>query len=301
VGMGQALSQTSPEIAEIYRQANDMVGYDLAKTCFEGPEETLNRTDISQPAIFVTSVACLRALRLGLVEPSLANVEPDVCAGLSLGEYTALHAAGAMSFEEGLKLVQLRGRSMQDAAQQSRGGMVSILGLEEEAVNRLCEKACQDAAGQAPDAFLAAVNFNCPGQIVISGTRNACEKAAQLAEGFGAMKAIPLKVAGAFHTRLMDPAAEKLGEALRGCRFSQPKCLVVSNVNGRYYGGAGEIVEKLLTQLVKPVRWQQSMEWMLDEGVERFVEIGPGRVLAGLGKKILRDRKSKAVLMNIGG
>jgi len=148
---------------------------------------------------------------------------------------------------------------------------------------------------------LAAVNFNCPGQIVISGTRKACEKAVELAEGFGAMKAIPLKVAGAFHTKLMDPAAAKLGEALRGCRFMEPKCPVVSNVNGRFYTGSSEIVEKLLTQLVKPVRWQQSMEFMLNEGVEQFVEIGPGRVLMGLGKKILRDRKSKAALINICG
>ncbi|OPZ98321.1 MAG: Malonyl CoA-acyl carrier protein transacylase [Planctomycetes bacterium ADurb.Bin412] len=303
VGMGRDLALQNPQIADLYRRANQIVGYDLASVCFEGPEETLNTTEISQPAIFVTSAACLAAMRGGQLAPELSGIEPDACAGLSLGEYTALYAAGVMDFEQALTLVQLRGRSMQEAANQSKGSMVSILGLEEPAVNQLCQavldKKPMEENGQKP--MLVPVNFNCPGQIVVSGTLAACRMLAEMAESFGASKAIPLKVAGAFHTSMMDPAAEKLSQALENCRFGVFSCPVVANVDAQWYEGVSSITPKLLAQLVSPVRWQQCVEFLLNQGAQRFIEIGPGRVLTGLVKKISRVQKKTIELITVNG
>ncbi len=301
-GMGKDLADAIPEVAEIYRKANEIAGYDLADMCFSGSEEELARTDNAQPAIFVTSAACLLALRHGKIGTELKTTQPDVCAGLSLGEYTALYAAGAMDFPQALRLVLLRGRSMQEAAEQSSGAMVSILGLEEEKVNQLCEDVLAEAREEDDEpAMLTPVNFNCPGQVVISGTRNACKLAADKAENYGAIKAIPLKVAGAFHTKKMEPAAEKLKETLNDCVFSPLICPVVSNVNARPYPGTDEITGTLIEQLVSPVRWEQSIDYLLDQGAVRFVEIGPGRVLTGLLKKISRARKQKVQLYSLSG
>ena len=302
MGMGKALAEQSEQAAALYRQANEIVGYDLASVCFAGPQDKLDTTALSQPAIFVTSVACLTALRAGQIEPELSGVEPDACAGLSLGEYTALHAAGAMSFADGLRLVQLRGESMQAAAQASHGGMVSVLGLEEEAVKQLCEKVLDELRGQGvSEPLLCPVNYNCPGQIVLSGTLAACERAAALADGFGASRAIPLAVGGAFHTKLMAPAAERLRQALDQCSFQDPQTPVYANVDGAPYGGAGQVSDRLLRQLTEPVRWQQTVERLLDEGFERFVEIGPGRVLTGLVKKTGRARKLRPQIVTVNG
>lgn len=301
VSMGQSLFRENAEIKALYQHANEIVGYDLAGLCFEGPIEKLNSTVVSQPAIFVTSVACLKALRSGMIADDLKDVMPDACAGLSLGEYTALYAASAMSFADALKLVQLRGESMQEAAELRSGTMVSILGLDEEGVNKLCQAALADAQKEpdGQEAVLSAVNFNCPGQIVISGTVNACKRAEELACEYGAGRAIVLRVAGGFHTSLMDPAATKLRKALDHCQFSDPACQVVANIDARVYDGADEIAEKLMRQLVGPIRWQESVEWFIEKGVERFVEIGPGRVLTGLVKKISRAKKQKVEIITV--
>jgi len=202
-----------------------------------------------------------------------------------MGEYTALYAAGVVSFEDALRLVQRRGQAMQEAADTSDGGMVSILGLDEEKVRHLCIEA---AEGQV----LEPVNFNCPGQIVISGQKEACKRAAEMAEKFGAMKAVPLAVAGAFHTSLMNPAAEKLSQALDRCGIHNPKTTaVIANIDAQYYPSAAAIRQGLVRQLVQPILWQKCMERLIAEGIEQFYEIGPGRVLTGLMKRIQRKIK----------
>ena len=324
VGMGRDLADNFPEIASLYQHADEIVGYDLSRFCFEGPEDQLNRTEISQPALFVTSAACLTALRAGKIAAPLAQLQPDFCAGLSLGEYTALYAAGAMSFEDGLRLVQLRGQGMQQAAQQQKGSMVSVLGLDESQVNQLCAavlsklKAPHGNGGSQTNThgnggsiktdnrpvstvdILVPVNFNCPGQIVLSGTLPACNLAVQLAESFAA-HALPLKVAGAFHTKMMAPAAHNLKAALHRCKFTQPCCPVFANVDALVYQSPDQIPDKLLRQLVSPVLWQQTVEKLLAQGAERFVEIGPGRVLNGLVKKIARPLNVKPTIINISG
>ncbi len=300
VGMGKELAAENAEVKELYQKANEILGYNLAELCFEGPQEKLNLTEYAQPAIFVTSVAHLIGLRNGKASPELTELIPDACAGLSLGEYTALHVSGAISFEDGLRLVQLRGKGMQQAAEGSKGTMVSILGLDEETVEKLCtDVLAKNITEEDGPAMLSAVNFNCPGQIVVSGTLNACAKAAELASEYGAMKAVPLAVAGAFHTDMMSPAANQLAEAIDGCSLKDPSIAVISNVDTLAYVQSQEIKEKLLKQLVGPVRWQQSIEKLIDEGFESFVEIGPGRVLAGLVKKISRDKKVKVNIINV--
>ncbi len=284
--MGLQVAQAYPSAAQIFKRANEIVGYDLQKICFEGPEEKLNSTTISQPAIFAASAAFLEVLR---TEPATSSLKPDVTAGLSLGEYTALYAAGAMSFEDALTLVQKRGTAMQAAADATIGSMVSIIGLEEQKVNELCEKA---AEGQT----LKAVNFNCPGQIVISGSKEACRRAEQLAAEFGAIKAIPLAVAGAFHTEMMSAAGEELRKAISNCKITCPADIkVIANVNVQYYQTSTEIAESLVKQLTSPILWQQCIEKLLADGCRKFYEIGPGKVLTGLMKRINR----KADIVNI--
>jgi len=212
-------------------------------------------------------------------------VRPDVTAGLSLGEYTALYAAGLIGFEDALQLVQKRGHAMQDAADNSDGSMVSILGLDEVKVISLCEEASQGE-------LLVAVNFNCPGQIVLSGAVGACHRAAGLAEKYGAIKAIPLSVAGAFHSEMMDPAAEELARALSDCPIQNPSEMkVIANISAEYYSDTDSIRHGLVKQLVQPILWQKCMEKLLAEGVEKFYEIGPGRVLTGLMRRIHRRTK----------
>lgn len=284
VGMGKDVAGAFPAAAEIFKKANDIVGYDLSKICFNGSAEQLNTTTFSQPAIFTTSAAILEIFR---TNPATGEIVPDITAGLSMGEYTALYAAGLISFEDGLRLVQKRGQAMQAAADTSSGSMVSIIGLDEEKVRHLCAEASEGE-------ILAGVNFNCPGQIVISGSKTACERAEKLAEKYGAMKAIRLEVAGAFHTKMMDSAAKALGEALAGCRIEEPsKIKVIANIDAEYYGTAKNIVQGLIKQLTCPILWQKCMEHLLSEGVERYYEIGPGRVLTGLMKRI--DRKIKVI------
>ena len=279
VGMGQRLAESLPSVRQLYDRAAAVLGYDLARLCFEGPAEELDSTVYSQPALFVTSLAAVESLRCESPDVVLSC---EAAAGLSLGEYTALVFAGAMSFEDGLRLVQRRGAAMQEAADATPGGMVSILGLERSEVESLCEKA------RAGETLLVA-NLLCPGNIVISGTIEACERAAELAPKMGAMKAVPLAVAGAFHTPIMQPADQRLAEALADVPMHKPKLPVVSNVDARIHDDPEEIRRLLVQQVLSPVRWEDSMRLLLSQGVDQFYEVGPGRVLLGLLRRI--DRK----------
>ncbi len=284
VGMGAEIVQSFPAAAEIFDKANDIVGFDLSRVCFEGPDEQLNSTTISQPAIFVTSAAILEVLR---TNPATSSIRADVTAGLSLGEYTALYAAGLISFEDALSLVQKRGQAMQAASDVTQGSMVSIIGVEEEKVRQLCAEA-------AEGELIVPVNFNCPGQIVLSGSKSACERAEQLAEKYGAIKAVRLSVAGAFHTEMMSSAARILKEALSNCEISEPSEIkTIANINADYYQSSEKITEGLVKQLTCPILWQKCMERLLADGVEKFYEIGPGRVLTGLMRRI--NRKIRVV------
>jgi [acyl-carrier-protein] S-malonyltransferase len=284
VGMGKEITQKFDAAAKIFERANAIVGYDLSRICFEGPAERLNTTTVSQPAIFVTSAAILEAVR---TNPATSGFRADVTAGLSLGEYTALYAAGVISFEDALVLVQKRGQAMQAAAETAEGAMVSIIGLDKEKVGQLCAEASEGE-------LLVAVNFNCPGQIVLSGSKAACGRAERLAGKYGAIKAVRLEVAGAFHTEMMSSAANTLKEALRKCRISEPVNIkTIANIDAEYYKSAKEIAEGLIKQLTCPVLWQKCMEKLIADGVEDFYEIGPGRVLSSLMRRI--DRKINVV------
>lgn len=284
VGMGAEIAQSFPVAAEIYEKANEIVGFDLSGLCFEGPAEQLNSTTISQPAIFATSAAILEVLR---TNPATSSINADVTAGLSLGEYTALYAAGLISFDDGLMLVHKRGQAMQAAADATEGAMVGIIGLDEEKVRQLCDEA-------AEGDLIVPVNFNCPGQIVVSGSAKACERAKQLAQKYGAIKAVRLEVAGAFHTEMMSGAAQSLGKALSNCEISEPSEIkTITNINAEYYQTSQKIAYGLINQLTCPILWQKCMERLIDDGLEKFYEIGPGRVLTGLMRRI--NRKIKVV------
>ncbi len=292
VGMGKEIAQRFDAAAGIFEKANGIIGFDLRSICFEGPAGRLNTTTISQPAIFVTSAAILEVLRRN---SATSRIRADVTAGLSLGEYTALYAAGVISFEDALVLVQKRGQAMQAASDATEGAMVSIIGLDEGQVRQLCAEAREGVQHQlgtslsSIGAGLAAVNFNCPGQIVVSGSKTACERVEKLAEKYGAIKAVRLEVAGAFHTEMMSSAADALAAALQKSEISAPSDIkVIANINAEYYKSAEEIAEGLVKQLTCPILWQKCMEQLIAEGVEKFYEIGPGRVLTGLMRRINR-------------
>ena len=270
VGMGRDLCGRYEVSRRIFSRANEVLGRDIRKICFEGPEDVLTKTDNAQPGIFLTSIACLEALRF-----LVPHLEFGATAGLSLGEFTALTAAGAVSFDDGLRTVQLRGRFMQEACDSTNGGMASILNLDDAIVAGVCREADVDIA-----------NINCPGQTVISGDKDKVAKAIELAKSRGAKRAIPLVVAGAYHSRLMDSGRVKVAQALAGLSMQLPKVPVVSNVTARPAGGVAEIKELLVRQVTSPVRWSQSMQWLISQGFTRFIELGPGNVLSGLMKRI---------------
>lgn len=278
--MGQRSAESLPAVRRLYDRAGEILGYDLAGLCFGGPAEDLDSTEYSQPALFATSLAGVEALREESPEVVLAC---EAAAGLSLGEYTAMVFAGVMDFEDGLRLVQRRGEAMQQAADAMPSGMVSILGLERVQVEALCDKAREDDV-------LEIANLLCPGNTVISGTNAACERAAEMAQSFGAIKAMPLAVAGAFHTRIMQPAVESLAAALADVPMYRPKIPVVSNVDARPHDDPEQIRNLLIQQVLHPVRWEDSMRYLLQEGFDQFYEVGPGRVLRGLLRRI--DRKA---------
>ena len=284
--MGRQLAESFPPARQLFDRANEILGYNLARICFEGPAETLDSTDRSQPALFVTSLAALEYLRSQ--QPELVD-SCEATAGLSLGEYTALVFADVLDFETGLRLVQERGSAMQNAANETAGGMVSILGLEREQV----EKLCNEARG---NEVLQLANFLCPGNLVVSGTREACRRVAEMAPAAGAMKAIPLAVAGAFHTPLMASAVDRLRTALGDAPMQRPRIPVVSNVDARPHDNPEEIRELLVKQVIEPVRWEDSMRWLLAQNFDQFYEVGPGRVLRGLMKRTDRRVKCDGVL-----
>ena len=278
VGMGQALYDAIPEARTLYDTASEILGYDLASLCFDGPQEKLDSTLISQPALFVTSLAVLASLRLE--QPEVVEACGGA-AGLSLGEYTALVFSGVLTFEDGLRVVQQRGEAMQQAADATPSGMVSVLGLEKNQVQELCTQA---AAGDV----LTIANYLCPGNIVISGDKAACERALPIALELGAMKAIPLAVAGAFHTPIMESAVARLTEALETVSFAPPRIPVVLNVDGQFHDDPSMIQKLLARQVVEPVLWEASMRALLERGATEFYEVGPGRVLRGLLRRIER-------------
>jgi len=284
VGMGKALCASLPAARQLFTDASAFLGYDLLDICSTGPAERLDSTVISQPAIFVASLAALEGLRQST--PEIFG-EVVATAGLSLGEYTALVFAGALDFADGLRVVQQRGRAMQAAADANPSAMVSILGMEQAAVEELVQKARQEG-------LLQIANLLCPGNIVVSGDKRACAVVEQLA-GEGRAKTVRLAVAGAFHTPLMKPADEALAKALALVHLRPPRVPVWSNVDARPHTDPAEIRGLLVRQVVEPVLWEQTMRGLFESGCERFFEIGPGRVLAGLLKRVQR----KADLTNI--
>ena len=277
VGMGRQLHDSLPSARKLFDEAAEVLGYSLADVCFNGPAERLNSTAVSQPALFVASLAALEALRS--TEPD-AEKECIAAAGLSLGEYTALTFAGALTFRDGLRLVQRRGAAMQAAADATPSGMVSIIGLDQPAVEELCTAA--RSAG-----LLQVANLLCPGNIVVSGVLPACDAVEKLAEARGA-RTVRLAVAGAFHTPLMKPADEALAAALAGVAIRPPRVPVWSNVDARPHTDPEEIRGLLVRQVLQPVLWEQTMRSLLAAGCDRFYEIGPGTVLSGLLKRVQR-------------
>ena len=292
VGMGRNWCDASPAAAECFAQADAALGFALSELCFDGPQERLDRTDIAQLAIYTTSIASARGLaEKGLLATGVGNgaTAPPIgaFAGLSLGEFTALHLAGAFSFEAGLELVRVRGGAMQAAAEASESGMVALTGSDEAAATALCHRVL-DALG-AGDHVLVPANINGPGQVVISGTRTACEKAAAFAEADGT-KATRLQVAGAFHSQVMAPAATALETALETMEFAEPRCPVLSNVTGEAHVPDPQVIrQRLVEQMTNPVRWLQDMQWVVANLEGKLVELAPGRVLTGLMRRIDRS------------
>lgn len=283
--MGREACDKLPAARELFDCAKDILGYDLAALCFDGPAERLDSTVYSQPALFVCGLAGLELLK----EASRDVVDSVAAtAGLSLGEYTSLVFAGALDFESGLRVVKTRGEAMQAAADATTSGMVSLLGMEPDAI----EKVCDEARG---DGILQIANYLCPGNIVVSGNQDACDRVAELAVEAGAMKAIPLAVAGAFHTPIMQSAVEQLTEALAVATVSAPRIPVISNVDAQPHNDPEEIRSLLVQQVVSPVRWEDSMRHLLGEGFDLFYEVGPGRVLRGLMKRINRKTACEGV------
>jgi [acyl-carrier-protein] S-malonyltransferase len=312
VGMGKDVYDAFPAARAVFDAAEAACGLPLKKLCFEGPEQGLARTDVCQPAIFTVSAALLACLDSLLGPDEVNALRPAYMAGLSLGEYTALYAANMVGFEDAVRLVARRGAAMQAAATAAPSGMVSILGLDETKAAELCK-----AAGDGQ--VLTCANFNCPGQIVISGALEACRRAEAMAKDFGATGAVALKVAGAFHSEIMRPAAAELADAIisvqlrrpglpaasdrsapaspqMGQAFASEMTQVVSNVTAQPYDCPCQAPPTLLAQLLSPVRWQQSVEFMLGQGVQKFYEIGPGKVLSGLMRRI--DPKADIVSLN---
>ncbi len=270
VGMGEDLAAQFPQARALFDRANEVLGYDLARVCFHGPEPELTRTENAQPGIYLVSWVAWALLR-----ERAPGLTFHAAAGLSLGEFTALAAAGALSFEEGLQVVRQRGRFMQEACDATQGGMAAIIGLDEAATQEVCQAAGVELA-----------NLNCPGQLVISGERGGIDAACELAKARGAKRALPLTVAGAYHSRLMASAQPKLAAALATIPLQPPRVPVVANVTARPHETPATIAPQLVEQVTHPVRWEASMRWLLAQGFSRFIELGPGTVLAGFLKRI---------------
>jgi [acyl-carrier-protein] S-malonyltransferase len=276
VGMGRDLAEAYPVARELYARADGALGYSVSDLCFEGPEEALNDTVNTQPALYVTSLAVLAVLR---AEAQLAPAA--MVAGHSLGELTALAAAGVMSFEQGLRLVQERGRLMKLAGEQKPGGMAAVLKMQDREVEKACRKASEETGKPVQIA-----NYNSPGQVVISGDQDALSKAIEILRGQGARRIIPLAVSIAAHSPLMATVVQEFRAAVDATEMRSPETLVVGNISARPLLGVDDIRAELAGQLTWPVRWTASVEWMVEQGVEGFVEVGPGDVLGKLVARI---------------
>jgi len=278
-GMGRDLASQFPAAKVLFDKSREILGFDLARICFDGPEEELTRTQNAQPAIFLTSWIALQLLK---------EHKPDfsfhATAGLSLGELTALTAAGTFSFEDGLKIARQRGRFMQEACEATRGAMAAVLGLDEATLREVCAAADVDMA-----------NLNCPGQIVISGDTEKIASACEQAKAKGAKRAVMLPVAGAYHSRLMAGAQPKVRAMLDGLTLRAPSVPVISNVTALPHGGPEEIRQGLTAQVISPVRWEESVRYLLAQGFRRFIELGPGTALSGFVKRIDKT----AVILNV--
>jgi [acyl-carrier-protein] S-malonyltransferase len=271
-GMGADLYNKSDEAKELFEKANQILGFSITDIMFHGSAEDLKQTKVTQPAIFLHSV--ISAKLLG------DNFKPEMVAGHSLGEFSALVTAGAMSFEDGLKLVYQRALAMQEACEIEPSTMAAVLGLDDEVV----ETVCNETKG-----IVVAANYNCPGQLVISGSIDAIDKACETLKEKGARRALVLPVGGAFHSPLMEPAREKLAKAIKATELANPVCAVYQNAVAKGIKDAGEIKENLIAQLTAPVKWTQSIQQMIADGGTEFIEIGPGKVLTGLMRKIDRN------------
>ena len=269
VGMGKDLYDNNAEARDLFEKANEILGFRITDLMFNGTEEDLKQTKVTQPAIFLHSV--LLAKNLG------DDFKPSMVAGHSLGEFSALVAAGALSFEEGLKLVSKRAQAMQKACEAQPSTMAAVLALSDEKVEEICNSV---------DGVVAPANYNCPGQVVISGTMEGIDAACAKMLEAGAKRALKLKVGGAFHSPLMAPAQEELSEAIEAAEFQTPVCPVYQNVDGKPHTDPAEIKANLIKQLTSPVRWTQDVLAMIQDGATEFVELGPGSVLQGLVKKI---------------
>jgi [acyl-carrier-protein] S-malonyltransferase len=273
VGMGRDLAAQFPAAKTWFDRANAALGYDLAQICLEGPEAELTKTDNAQPGIFLVGWIAFELLR-----ENVPGLKFDATAGLSLGEFTALAAAGAMSFEDGLRTVRSRGQFMKEACERAQGGMAAIIGLDESATREVCAEA---------GVYLA--NLNCPGQIVISGPSEKLQQACELAKTRGAKRALPLAVNGAYHSPLMASAQPKLEAVLNAVAIREPTVPVISNVTGRPHGSASEIRKRLVDQVTASVRWEDSMRYSLSQGITRCIELGPGTALSGFMKRIEKN------------
>ena len=273
VGMGKDLYEQNASTKALFEQANEILGFRITDLMFSGSEEELRRTDVTQPAIFLHSVAVARLLGDAF--------NPDMVAGHSLGEFSALVANGTLSFEDGLRLVAKRASAMQKACEQNPGTMAAILGLEDAIVEEVC--------AAIPGEIVVPANYNCPGQLVISGSMKGIELACEAMKAAGAKRALPLQVGGAFHSPLMEPARAELAAAIAATTFSTPRCPVVQNATATPETDPAKIQENLIAQLTAPVRWTQSVRRMAADGATEFVEYGPGKVLQGLVKKIVPE------------
>lgn len=288
VGMGRQICERIPAAKRLFDEAREILGYDLAELCASGPAEKLDATVVSQPALYVCSLAALEMLKTD--QPGVTE-NCGMTAGLSLGEYTALVFAGAMSFADGLRVVRRRGEAMQAAADATPSGMVSALLLERDKVAEVCQ-----GASSAGRMWIA--NYLCPGNTVLSGEKAGCQKSAELIEAAGG-KPVPLAVAGAFHTPLMESACAALGEILKSVQIGSPRIPVISNVDAKSHSDPDEIRALLVRQVTQPVLWEDSVRAMLSQGVTKFYEVGPGKVLKGLLKRI--DRKTDCETVNDSG
>ncbi len=284
VGMGKDFYDNSLGARNLYNKANDVLGFDLADICFNGNQELLDKTSICQPAILVTSLAIIEALK----ENGSYKDDCFAAAGLSLGEYTALVFAGAIKFDDAIKLVHSRGTYMEEACNEFPGGMLTIMGLDEDVILEIC-KVAQDAG------IIAPANYNYPGQIVLSGENGAIELASEVAKEKGARMVIPLNVNGAFHSKLMESASKKLEEELGKIVISKTTIPVAANIDGNYVSDPDDIRASLIKQLTSPVLWSHSVQKLIEDGVEEFNGVGPGRVMVGIMKKINRKKKINSI------